>query len=60
MTCDLSSMTCDISNNKWFYIEQQMDIDRRRTAVQEGNRKPRLMEEEELPSWLNKDESEVK
>uniref|UniRef100_F6W213 Transcription activator BRG1 n=1 Tax=Ciona intestinalis TaxID=7719 RepID=F6W213_CIOIN len=31
---------------------QQMDIDRRRTEARDPNRKPRLMEEDELPSWL--------
>lgn len=36
-----------------------MDIDRRRQSVMDGHRKPRLLEEEELPSWLLKDENEV-
>ena len=36
-----------------------MDIERRRNEARDPNRKPRLMEEDELPSWLTKDEQEV-
>ena len=36
-----------------------MDVDRRRNEVREGNRKPRLMEQSELPSWIVKDDQEV-
>lgn len=36
-----------------------MDIDRRRNEVREGQRKPRLMEQSELPTWIVKDEKEV-
>ena len=36
-----------------------MDIERRREEARNPNRKPRLMEADELPSWLRKDESEV-
>ena len=38
---------------------QRMDIERRRQEARDPNRKPRLMEEEELPSWLLKDDKEV-
>ncbi len=38
---------------------QRMDIIRRREEAQDLNRKPRLMEEQELPGWLLKDEEEV-
>ena len=38
---------------------QQMDLERRRNENASGRRKPRLMEEDELPSWLIKDEAEV-
>ncbi|XP_076812065.1 SWI/SNF-related matrix-associated actin-dependent regulator of chromatin subfamily A member 4-like [Clavelina lepadiformis] len=31
---------------------QQIDIDRRRAEARDPNRKPRLMEEDELPPWL--------
>ena len=36
-----------------------MDIERRRNDAKDPNRKPRLMEEDELPPWLLKDEQEV-
>ena len=36
-----------------------MDIERRRQEASSGNRKPRLLEESELPPWLLKDEQEV-
>ena len=36
-----------------------MDVDRRRNEVREGNRKPRLMEQSELPAWIIKDDQEV-
>ena len=43
-----------------FDIYQRMDLDRRRQEAQcPGGRKPRLLEEDELPSWLLKDEAEV-
>ncbi|XP_033111192.1 probable global transcription activator SNF2L2 [Anneissia japonica] len=42
-----------------FEIYQRMDIERRREEAMAPGRKPRLMEEEELPSWLMKDEKEV-
>lgn len=38
---------------------QRMDIERRRQEARDPNRKPRLMEEEELPGWLLKDDKEV-
>ena len=37
-----------------------MDLERRRQEARAPNRKPRLMEEDELPSWLIKDEAEVR
>lgn len=42
-----------------FEVYQRMDIERRRLEARTPNRKPRLMEEDELPSWLVKDEVEV-
>ena len=42
-----------------FEIYQKMDIDRRRNEARDSNRKPRLMEVDELPTWLVKDEQEV-
>lgn len=41
-----------------FEIYQRMDIERRREESQNGS-KPRLMDEDELPSWMLKDEHEV-
>ena len=37
----------------------RMDMDRRRLEVKDINRKPRLMEENELPAWLLKDDKEL-
>ena len=37
-----------------------MDIERRREEARNPNRKPRLMEEAELPTWILKDEKEVR
>ncbi|XP_070196110.1 probable global transcription activator SNF2L2 [Littorina saxatilis] len=42
-----------------FEYFQKMDIERRRAEAKDPNRKPRLMEEDELPAWLVKDEHEV-
>lgn len=43
-----------------FEIYQRMDIERRREEARQGTaRKPRLMEETELPEWMSKDEEEV-
>lgn len=36
-----------------------MDMDRRREDARNPKRKPRLMEEDELPSWILKDDAEV-
>ena len=36
-----------------------MDMDRRREDARNPKRKPRLMEEDELPSWIIRDEAEV-
>lgn len=38
---------------------QRMDMDRRREHARNPKRKPRLMEEDELPSWIIKDDAEV-
>lgn len=43
-----------------FEIYQNMDLERRRAEADNPNRKPRLMEENELPEWLVKDDEEVK
>ena len=37
-----------------------MDIERRRQEASQPIRKPRLLEETELPAWLTKDDAEVK
>jgi SWI/SNF-related matrix-associated actin-dependent regulator of chromatin subfamily A protein 2/4 len=37
----------------------RMDIERRRMEARDQNRKPRLMEESELPAWLLKDDKEL-
>lgn len=42
-----------------FELFQKMDLDRRREEAKQIKRKPRLMEETELPSWLLKDDLEV-
>lgn len=36
-----------------------MDMDRRREHARNPKRKPRLMEEDELPSWIIRDDAEV-
>ena len=38
---------------------QRMDIERRRAEARDPNRKPRLMEENELPAWLLKDDTQL-
>ncbi|KAE8291802.1 putative global transcription activator SNF2L2 [Larimichthys crocea] len=38
---------------------ERMDMDRRREHARNPKRKPRLMEEDELPSWIIKDDAEV-
>lgn len=38
---------------------QRMDMDRRREHARNPKRKPRLMEEDELPSWIIRDDAEV-
>lgn len=38
---------------------QRMDLDRRREDARNPRRKPRLMEEDELPTWIMKDDAEV-
>ncbi|KAG7459509.1 hypothetical protein MATL_G00211400 [Megalops atlanticus] len=37
----------------------RMDLDRRREEARNPERKPRLMEEDELPTWIMKDDAEV-
>eukprot|EP00063_Salmo_salar_P011276 XP_013986111.1 PREDICTED: transcription activator BRG1-like [Salmo salar] len=37
----------------------RMDLDRRREDARNPRRKPRLMEEDELPTWIVKDDAEV-
>lgn len=46
-------------NEEEFELFQKMDIDRRREEARNPKRKPRLMEEDELPAWLLKDDAEV-
>ncbi|XP_048651055.1 transcription activator BRG1 isoform X4 [Marmota marmota marmota] len=42
-----------------FDLFMRMDLDRRREEARNPKRKPRLMEEDELPSWIIKDDAEV-
>uniref|UniRef100_A0A7N8XCW7 SWI/SNF related BAF chromatin remodeling complex subunit ATPase 2 n=1 Tax=Mastacembelus armatus TaxID=205130 RepID=A0A7N8XCW7_9TELE len=42
-----------------FELFMRMDMDRRREDARNPKRKPRLMEEDELPSWIIKDDAEV-
>lgn len=36
-----------------------MDLDRRREDARNPKRKPRLMEEDDMPGWILKDDAEV-
>jgi len=38
---------------------QRMDLDRRREDARNPKRKPRLMEEDDMPGWILKDDAEV-
>uniref|UniRef100_A0A8C5LR39 SWI/SNF related BAF chromatin remodeling complex subunit ATPase 2 n=1 Tax=Leptobrachium leishanense TaxID=445787 RepID=A0A8C5LR39_9ANUR len=42
-----------------FELFMRMDLDRRREEARNPNRKPRLLEEDDLPSWIIKDDAEV-
>lgn len=42
-----------------FICVQRTDIDRRRQEARDHKRKPRLMEEDELPTWLLKNKDEI-
>ncbi|XP_069623239.1 transcription activator BRG1 isoform X1 [Ranitomeya imitator] len=42
-----------------FDLFMRMDLDRRREEARNPKRKPRLMEEDELPCWIIKDDAEV-
>ncbi|XP_022255226.1 probable global transcription activator SNF2L2 [Limulus polyphemus] len=46
-------------NEEEFELFQKMDLDRRREEARNPKRKPRLLEEDELPAWLVKDDAEV-
>uniref|UniRef100_A0AAQ5YMR5 SWI/SNF related, matrix associated, actin dependent regulator of chromatin, subfamily a, member 2 n=1 Tax=Amphiprion ocellaris TaxID=80972 RepID=A0AAQ5YMR5_AMPOC len=46
-------------NEDEFELFMRMDMDRRREDARNPKRKPRLMEEDELPSWIIKDDAEV-
>ncbi|XP_071208564.1 probable global transcription activator SNF2L2 isoform X2 [Salvelinus alpinus] len=46
-------------NEDEFELFMSMDLDRRREDARNPKRKPRLMEEVELPSWIVKDDAEV-
>lgn len=41
------------------HLLQRMDLDRRREEARNPKRKPRLMEEDDLPGWILKDDAEV-
>ena len=53
------SIFCSYVANVIFSLIKQMDIDRRRQEAGDPKRKPRLMEEDEMPAWLVKNEDEV-
>ncbi|XP_059498560.1 probable global transcription activator SNF2L2 [Stegostoma tigrinum] len=42
-----------------FELFMRMDLERRREDARNPKRKPRLMEEDDLPSWIVKDDAEV-
>ncbi|XP_078471327.1 SWI/SNF-related matrix-associated actin-dependent regulator of chromatin subfamily A member 2-like isoform X2 [Lampetra planeri] len=42
-----------------FEMFMRMDLDRRREDARNPRRRPRLMEEDELPNWIIKDDAEV-
>ncbi|XP_034072514.1 probable global transcription activator SNF2L2 isoform X2 [Gymnodraco acuticeps] len=46
-------------NEDEFELFMRIDMDRRREDARNPKRKPRLMEEDELPSWIIRDEAEV-
>uniref|UniRef100_A0A665WEQ6 SWI/SNF related, matrix associated, actin dependent regulator of chromatin, subfamily a, member 2 n=1 Tax=Echeneis naucrates TaxID=173247 RepID=A0A665WEQ6_ECHNA len=46
-------------NEDEFELFMRIDMDRRREDARNPKRKPRLMEEDELPSWIIKDDAEV-
>ncbi|XP_032371772.1 putative global transcription activator SNF2L2 isoform X2 [Etheostoma spectabile] len=46
-------------NEDEFELFMRMDMDRRREEARNPKRKPRLMEEDELPSWIIRDEAEI-
>ncbi|KAG5841116.1 hypothetical protein ANANG_G00196180 [Anguilla anguilla] len=46
-------------NEDEFELFMRMDMDRRREDARNPKRRPRLMEEDELPSWIIKDDAEV-
>ncbi|XP_042909871.1 probable global transcription activator SNF2L2 [Parasteatoda tepidariorum] len=46
-------------NEDEFELFQQMDLDRRREEARNPNRKPRILEERELPHWMVKDDADV-
>ena len=41
------------------FVYQQMDVERRRNEARDPKRQPRLMEEDDMPTWLLRDEAEV-
>ncbi|XP_072137849.1 probable global transcription activator SNF2L2 isoform X3 [Mobula birostris] len=46
-------------NEEEFELFMRMDLERRREDARNPKRKPRLMEEDDLPSWIVKDDAEV-
>ncbi|KAK9522138.1 hypothetical protein VZT92_018623 [Zoarces viviparus] len=46
-------------NEDEFELFMRMDMDRRREEARNPKRKPRLMEDDELPSWIIRDEAEI-
>ncbi|XP_051922830.1 probable global transcription activator SNF2L2 [Hippocampus zosterae] len=46
-------------NEDEFELYMRFDMERRREDARNPKRKPRLMEEDELPSWIIKDDAEV-
>lgn len=50
---------CSVALFFFLSLPQRMDLDRRREDARNPRRKPRLMEEDELPTWIMKDDAEV-
>lgn len=56
---ELGGLCSNCHPSKFHISLQRMDLDRRREEARNPKRKPRLMEEDELPTWIMKDDAEV-